>query len=284
LDLSRSPLEKRRIPRVVERGGSRDADGRGGSCGSRFVWIVELRLVEEIERLDAIWSVLKIVLDLTNLRIEHAASTLRRFGAIDVDVFEAKLRKNSKNADQVVNHLSESRVALMFIQNGARVTMRDSPDLMIEWLGELFYGEVKHFRRKRQDEIDDHAMRELSENFAGPLGQTQRLEGKRPYEQICDVARRKKHQYVAGAINVLVIDSASESLELMAKSAANEYSDEFHKTPRDVRLRRLHGIMIINVWARMTGGLCNVDFGMTEFGFTAMSYRLATSLQGIRTG
>lgn len=145
------------------------------------------------------------MLELTSLRIQHAASTLRRFGARDVDAFEVKLRMNSNNLDQVVNHLSESRVALMFILNGARVTMRESPDLMIEWVGELFYAEVKHFRRKRQDEIDDQAMRWASGSFAGPLARTERLEGKRPYEQICDVACRKKHQYIDGAINILVI-------------------------------------------------------------------------------
>jgi hypothetical protein len=224
------------------------------------------------------------MLSLTNLRIEHAVSTLRRTGAIDVDAFEIKLRKNAKNPRQVTNHLSECRVALMFIQNRARVTMRDSPDLMIEWRGELFYAEVKHFKRKKQDEIDDQAMRQVSGIFAGPLAQTEKLEGKRPYEQICDVARRKKHQYIDDAINILVIDSASESLELMAKSGANEYSEELRKTPQDLKLVRLHGIMIINVWARMAEGFRNVDFAMTESGFAAMSHHLALSLQTIRAG
>ncbi|HYL73377.1 MAG TPA: hypothetical protein VEU96_04190 [Bryobacteraceae bacterium] len=224
------------------------------------------------------------MLDLTKLRIEHATSTLRRLGAINVDAFELKLKNNSKNADQVVNHLSEARVALMFIQNAARVTMRDCPDLMIEWLGEVFYAEVKHFRRKKQDEIDDQAMRRACGTLVGPLAQTEKLEGRRPYEQICDVACRKKHQYIDGAINILVIDSASESLGLMAKSGANEYSDEVRNTPHDLELRRLHGIMIINVWGRVAGGFCNVDFGMTESGFEGMSYDLATALEEIRVG
>lgn len=219
-----------------------------------------------------------------NLRIEHAASTLRRFGAIDVDAFELKLKNNSKNPIQVVNHLSEARVALMLLQNDARVTMRDRPDLMIEGLGELFYAEVKHFRRKRQDEVDYQAMRQSPGTMTGPLAQTQKLEGKRPYEQICDVARRKKHQYIDRAINILVIDSASESLDLMAKSGANEYSDELRKTPHDLELRRLHGIMIINVWSRVAGGFRNVDFAMTESGNMAMTCGLDEALQGIRVG
>jgi len=52
--------------------------------------------------------------DVTNLRIEHAVSTLRSAGALDVDVYERKLRQNAPNPIQVINHLSEARVALMF--------------------------------------------------------------------------------------------------------------------------------------------------------------------------
>lgn len=222
--------------------------------------------------------------DLTSLRIEHAASILRRSDARGVDSYELKLKNNRANPDQVVNHLSEARVALMFIDNGARVTMRDSPDLMIEWRGETFYAEVKHFRRKRQDEIDEEAMTNASGVLAGPIGQTQRLEGRRPYEQISDVALRKKRQYVDDAINILVIDSASESLELMASSAANEYSSEIRKIPNDRALHRLHGIMIINVWSRVGGVPSNVDFGITQAGVRTMTYELAHALESIRVG
>jgi hypothetical protein len=70
----------------------------------------------------------------------------------------------------------------------------------------------------------------------------------------------------------------------MAKSGANEYSDKLRETPHDLKLRNLHGIMIINVWARRASSFCNVDFGMTESGLIAMSSRLATSLQKIQGG
>lgn len=96
--------------------------------------------------------------DVINLRIEHAASTLRSAGALDVDVYELKLRQNAPNSTQVINHLSEARVALMFLDNGAQVTMRDSPDLKIEWIETTFYAEVKHIRRKKQDKLDEAAM------------------------------------------------------------------------------------------------------------------------------
>jgi hypothetical protein len=222
--------------------------------------------------------------DLTSLRIDHAASILRRSGARGVDSYELKLKNNYRNSNQVVNHLSEARVALMFIDNGARVTMRDSPDLMIEWRGETFYAEVKHFRRKEQDEIDEEAMRNASGVLVGPLGLTEKLEDRKPYEQISDVARRKKGQYIDGAINILVIDSASESLDLMAKSGANEYSEEIRKAPHDTQLQRLHGIMIINIGGTVGGAPSNVDFGITQPGFRTMSFELARALESIRVG
>jgi hypothetical protein len=162
--------------------------------------------------------------------------------------------------------------------------MQDSPDLKVVWIGEVFYAEVKHFRRKLQDEIDEQAMRQASGRMVGPIGDTRRLEGKRPYEQIADVASRKKSQYIDGATNILIVDSASPSMELMAKSAANEYSEGIRNSPQDSALRRLHGIMIINEWAQVAGGLRNVDFALTEKGFGSISRELRMALAAIRLG
>ena len=87
-----------------------------------------------------------------------------------------------------------------------------------------------------------------------------------------------------GSTNILVIDSSSESLEEMATSGANEYSDELRKTPNDLALRRLHGIMIINVWGSVGGGLRNVDFATTKYPLQPMSYKLAMAFREIRIG
>jgi hypothetical protein len=40
--------------------------------------------------------------------------------------------------------------------------MQDRPDLKIEWLGVVFYAEVKHFNGKEQDQRDEAAMRRSS--------------------------------------------------------------------------------------------------------------------------
>jgi hypothetical protein len=225
--------------------------------------------------------------DLTNLRIEHAASRLRNSGALDVDFYELKLRQNAPNSVQVINHLSEARVALMFLENGAQVTMRDSPDLKVEWLGAMFYAEVKHFNRKEQDELDEAAMRSAHGEFV-MVGDTFPIEKRRSYEQISDVARRKKHTYVDGAFNILVIDSSSESIdgpgaEPMARSAAREYDVELYKTPYDAALRNLHGIMLITSWGSVGWNSRNVGFAMTEHA-DPPSWRLVEALKSVCRG
>jgi hypothetical protein len=226
--------------------------------------------------------------DLTKLRIEYAAATLRRAGALDVDAYELKLRRNAPNVTQVTNHLSEARVALMFIENRDRVTMRDSPDLEIEWLGVKFYAEVKHFNRKEHDEIDEAAMRRAPGEVL-IVGDTARLEGRSSYQQMSDVARKKKRQYVDGAINILVIDSSSESMlpaEAMARSAVKEYDEELCKTPHDVALRRLYGIMLITSWGSVGWNSRNVGFEMTWYALPhpQMTWKLIESFKGIGRG
>jgi hypothetical protein len=86
-------------------------------------------------------------------QIEHADLLLRNAGAIDIDFYELNLRQNASNRAQVINHLSEAKVALMFLENGAKVTMQDRPDLKIEWMGVVFYAEVKHFNRKSRTSL-----------------------------------------------------------------------------------------------------------------------------------
>jgi hypothetical protein len=214
--------------------------------------------------------------DLTN----HAASILAGAGALGVDAYEEKLRQNAPNPTQVINHLSEARVALMFLENGAQVTMRESPDLEIEWLGAKFYAEVKHFNRKEQDELDERA----SANGIVIVGDTYRIEKRHASEQISDVARRKKHQYINGAFNILVIDSSSESMEpadIMVRTGVRVYDEERRKTPHDLALRRLHGIGLITSWGSVGRNSRNVAFSMTDDAFPTMNLDLIRGLMSI---
>jgi hypothetical protein len=209
--------------------------------------------------------------DLTNLHIDHAASTLRSAGALDVDSYERKLRQNAPNHTQVINHLSEARVALMFLENGAQVTMRDSPDLKVEWCGESFYAEVKHFRRTQQDQLDEEMLKSANGELIAVGDPVRR------YEEMCAVARKKKQQYVADALNILVIDSSSD--------AVKEYDEERRKTPQDLALRRLNGIMLIAAWGSVGLNLRNVAFAFTDDALLwPKHFRFFEALAGIGRG
>jgi hypothetical protein len=162
--------------------------------------------------------------------------------------------------------------------------MRESPDLKIEWLETMFYAEVKHIKRKTQDRLDDAAMRS-THNILVREGDTYPIEKRHPCEQISDVARRKKNVWINGAINILVIDSSSESMEpadAMARSGAREYDEELRKTPDDPTLRRLHGIMPITSWGSVNSG--NVAFATTRYALPLMSLNLIQALDSISRG
>jgi len=200
-----------------------------------------------------------------------------------VDAFEKKLRDNATSPTQVSNHLSEARVGLMFVASGSQVTMRESPELMIELVGELFYAEVKRFLRKGQDTLDELAERNTRALFVR-VGDTFPTEKREPWEQIADVALKKRNQYVVGAANILVIDSDSEALEGMALSGANGYDAEVRRSPDDAALRRLNGIMIINVCQSISVQYGNVDFAVTRYPSRRMSAALEIALRKIRFG
>lgn len=161
--------------------------------------------------------------------------------------------------------------------------MRESPELMIELVGELFYAEVKRFLRKGQDTLDELAERNARALFVR-VGDTFPTEKREPWEQIADVALKKRNQYVVGAANILVIDSDSEALEGMALSGANGYDAEVRRSPDDAALRRLNGIMIINVCQSISVQYGNVDFAVTRYPSRRMSAALEIALRKIRFG
>lgn len=230
---------------------------------------------------------MECAVDCVRIHIDHTVSTLRRAGAQDVDTYELKLRQNSGNPAQVRNHLSEALAALMFLGQGARVMMRESPDLRVEWCNELFYAEVKHFNKKEQDKRDEVALRN-ARGVLIPVGDTGLIEGRHAYQQISDVARKKKAQYVDGAINVLVIETSSDAVgpiglvDVMAESAAHEYDDQLYETPSDLALRRLNGIILVSP-ASSEWNTPSVGFAATRYPSTQMSDELHKALMSIES-
>jgi hypothetical protein len=216
--------------------------------------------------------------------IDFYLDRLRRGGAQNVDEYELRLRQNANSGANLNNFLSEAVVALMLLDYGADVTMQDRPDLAASLKGERFYAEVKHFNRKRQDDVNDEALRKAPPFEFVRLEDTTQSEGKSPYRQIADVALKKADQYREGEINILIIDSDSETLHLMARSGAQEFSDDKRDAPRSSNLHRLNGIMLISSRLGVRGGPWNVDFAVTRCPARRMSFRLLRALAEIRLG
>jgi hypothetical protein len=220
----------------------------------------------------------------TDQIIGYYVNRLRAAGAHSVDEYETRLRQNAGSLPNLNNYLSEAAAALMLLDYGADVTMQDRPDLAAVIRGEKFYAEVKHFNRKTQDDLNDEAIKNAPELDFVLLEDTTRREGKSPYRQIADVAARKADQYREGAINILIIDSDSEALHLMARSGAQEFSDDKEREPPDSPLHRLNGIMLITSLVGVRGGPWNVDFAITRCPARRMSFKLLRALAEIKMG
>ena len=206
---------------------------------------------------------------------------LRAKGATGLEQYQQKLRANAHNPEVLADLLLEGRAALMFLRNGFDVSMRDSPDLRIELDREVVYAEVKHFREKEQDRVDEKAMREAPDRLVR-TGELLESEGAEAWQQIVDVAVNKAHQYASDAPNVLLVESSSPSLELMLGSAVHDYDKEVLKSD-DVRLRRLSGIMLVQTDWITSGEMRNVDFCPTRHGAAPLSARMTAALFAIRT-
>ena len=93
------------------------------------------------------------------ISIDSLTAQLWAYGAKDVDQYERKLQSFGTNSQKVFEMLSEARAAMMFLHAGIGVTMRDKPDLYLDFKGQPLYAEVKHFNWKATDTRDEAAMK-----------------------------------------------------------------------------------------------------------------------------
>jgi hypothetical protein len=214
-------------------------------------------------------------------RIHDCISNLRLKGATGIEQYERRLKENAGNEEVFNDLLFEARAALMFLHYEWRVVLRESPDLELSPNGELLFAEVKHFREKEQDRSDEQAMRATNKFVrTGDLSKTEKSE---PWEQIVAVAikKAKAGQYIEGAPNILVVESSSGSLDLMASSAAHAY-DEATSKSADQSLRRLNGIMLTNTTRTLRPEPDEVEFCTTSHTAVRLSYTLVQALDSIR--
>ena len=134
--------------------------------------------------------------------INRICAELERWGVQGIPEYKQKLMDNSASAN-FKDFLLEGKAALMFREQCFRVTLREAPDLALEFNGGQLYAEVNHFRLKKQDLIDNAKMSEPGDELV-PYGDTVPLEGKPAWKQVYNVAKSKISQYKENAPNILV--------------------------------------------------------------------------------
>lgn len=232
--------------------------------------------------------------------IDQLIARLRNTGAGGIEQYERKLKNNVKDIGTLYDLLFEGQAALLFLNNGFKVTLGDSPDLKMELDGEGLYAEVKHIREKEQDQIDEKAMAEQDrkaeeneeEDILVSIGNAKITDKKTNkewaiWEVIANVAISKAEadQYVANAPNILIIESSSESTSLTLSSAALEYDDRICES-QDLRFRRLNALMMVNCGLYAFGdcGTYNTEYCQLAHADVSMSNNLISVLSNMNLG
>ena len=214
---------------------------------------------------------------ITNMRI-----SLEKAHVKGIPEYIKKLQDNS-NSPNFEDFRLEGKAALMFSKAGFCVTIQDSPDLSLKFNNEQFYAEVKHFRMKEQDTIDDAKMSEPGDELV-PYGDTVPLEGKPAWEQVYDVAKKKVKQYKEYAPNILVIESSSDCIDDLSKPTVIDRINEDVRSGKCPGFAKLNGILLISLdWYNISQGR-RVFFFSASKPAVSLRRELFFLLDGIRLG
>jgi hypothetical protein len=204
-------------------------------------------------------------------------------GAEAVAIYRDKLSANIRNEAVYQDFVYEGIAAFTFLQAGFHVRMHESPDLAVMWGSSMLLAEVKHFRWKEQDEIDERLLGEVVN--AGCLvsyGDTVPSEDSAPWEQVLAVAKRKTPQYREGFPNVLVIASSSTyAIDDAIMPTVVAMINEASRTPAGAGLRKLNGLLLLDRNFSLAHRR-NTWFFETDNAVIPLEERVRAALEGIR--
>jgi hypothetical protein len=217
------------------------------------------------------------------MSIDQICDVLSEMGAEEVASYRRKLSENSGNAEVFEDLTYEGVAAFNFLLAGFGVRMSESPDLEIKLHDSVLFAEVKHFRYKIQDKLDELNTREALKNgYLATYGNTFPTEEKDPWDEVVEVARKKVSQYKDGSPNVLVLASSSGYCidDAIMPTAIHEI-DKGSRTPTDVGLRKLNGVLLLS--SDYSGKQNrNAWFFETENAFIGLGETIRTRLNDMR--
>lgn len=180
---------------------------------------------------------------------------LRGLGIVGVDTFVKKLRNNAGDPLRVTDLLSEGYAAATFAEAGFQVSMADAPDLWLARNGVRVGAEVKHFRRKEQDNLDGLRLANaIKERRLVVYGDPQESgETGCGWEQVFRKADEAARKFHLPHPFILVIHSDSDHCveEHDVMTAVHEINDRLRRgRSADRHLSVASGLMLLSGWTR----------------------------------
>jgi len=217
------------------------------------------------------------------MSIDQIYGVLSDLGAEEVALYRQKLNDNSKIAENYEDLIYEGIAAFNFLLAGFSVKMRESPDLELKLNSFNLFAEVKHFRYKTQDKLDEHNTREVLKNgYLSIYGNTLPTENKNSWDEVFEVARNKVSQYKNSVPNILVLASSSGyCIDDAIIPTAIHKINEVSRTSMDIALRKLNGVLLLsNSYSGKQKR--NAWFFETENAFIALDETIRDRLNDIR--
>lgn len=180
------------------------------------------------------------------LDYEHLLAELLQRGVRGVEAYRKKLDRNAAIPENLEDLLREGDAAIMFRKAGFQVLLRDSPDLELATDGQAIFAEVKHFRWKVSDDRDGAELRlAVERGRLVPYGDTFDCDGKHPWEEVFDVAKKKATRLCDGTPNILVVaSSSSHAIDDAIIPTAVNLIDE--AAVKNSNLLRINGVMLLS--------------------------------------
>ena len=182
------------------------------------------------------------------MTVDELVKSMNRLGVAGVALFRAKISSNKKVPEVVDDLLFEGIAAIVLTRAGFVVEMRESPDLALAYNGDRLFAEVKHFRRKAQDKLDDLRLREaIKQGRLVAYGDTLATEERSASQQVIDVLRKKARRLPRGERSIIVVgSSSSHCVDDLAVQMAVARLEDRQVAVASMETSRLNGVLYLS--------------------------------------
>jgi len=187
--------------------------------------------------------------------IETMQSQLSEHRVLNAQTYIKKLEGNLNDSLQFEDLKYEGYAALVLRCCGFQVEMRDSPDLCLRLDADRLYAEVKHFRRKVQDDHDQNRMEKAPPELLVDYGKVD------AWQKVFEDIKDKVREYNKEQPFIIIIGSSSEhGIEDYEIERAVNYAQKPKARSDHPELEKLNGILFFSAETRLGDGGREVYF------------------------